>query len=251
MLHEKFVLIQNIDHTALDYSKMEHYRNVLKELDTLGNQFHWMFDYAKTCFFYLSETKGIFPKRETAHIPDNGYQCLIDNSHPDDVIYMLRIQKMALDFFFKQKIEDRLNFKFVYKMRVLTQGGDYVPFNFQIKAAAMDVKGNLWMSLAQGLPSQTDRLIKPLIISTTDENLSFSTEIKHSKLQYSMPKCTERELQMIKLLAKNKSIDEICIALQFTLSTFKFHRKNLLKKLNASNCYIAVENALLLGLLKD
>jgi len=164
---------------------------------------------------------------------------------------MLNIQRAAIDFLFSKGISERLNYKFLYKMRVLTKSGDYVPFNFQIKVAALDLKANLWMSLAQGEPSQTDEFFKPLIISTIGEDAIFIPDIKHSKMEYSTPKFTEREIEMIRFLAKNKSIDEICSILQIKLSTFKFHRKNFLKKLNAPNTYIAVENARLLGLLKD
>ena len=251
MLHQKFIYPQEIDCNTLDYSEAERQKKILSEIDKLGNQFHWMYDYARLCFFYLSEKSNIFPKREYAYVPGMGYQCLIDNSHPDDVLYMLNIQKAALDFFFRQKPEERLNFKFSYKMRVLTSGGDYIPFNFQIKAAAMDTGGKLWLSLAQGIPSQTDRFFKPLIISTVDNEIAFVPDIKHSKMEYSTPKFTEREEELIAHIAKNRTIDEICSILQISLSTFKFHRKNLLKKLNAPNSYIAIENARILGLLKE
>jgi DNA-binding CsgD family transcriptional regulator len=251
MIYEQFLLIQNFDQDSLDYTEIEKRRNMLKEVDTLGHQFHWMFDYAKTCFYYLTENTSVFPKRKHAFTPGMGYQCLVDNSHPDDVIYMLNIQKVAIDFFFKQKIENRTNYKFSYKMRVLTSSGDYVPFYFQIKANALDSKGNVWMSLAQGLPSRTDIFFKPLIISTIDKNIAHIPDIKHGENEYSIPKLTDREIEMIKLLSKNKSIEEICSIFQISLSTFKFHRKNFLKKLNAPNSYIAVENARLLGLLKN
>jgi DNA-binding CsgD family transcriptional regulator len=251
MIHEKFILPQEFDVNSLDYKEFEQHKNTLKEVDKLGRQFHWMFDYAKLCFFYMTDNTNVFPNREFAFTQGMGYQCLVDNSHPDDVLYMLNIQKVALDFLFKQKPTERINFKFLYKMRVLTLSGDYIPFNFQIKVAALDVKGNLWMSLAQGVPSQTDRFFKPLIINTIEEDVVFIPDIKHSKMEYTMPSFTEREIQMINLLAKSKSIDEICSILQIKLSTFKFHRKNFLKKLNATNSYIAVENARLLGLLKE
>jgi DNA-binding CsgD family transcriptional regulator len=251
MIHEKFILNQEFDNDSLDYNEFEPYRNLLIELDQLGYQFHWMFDYAKQCFFYMTENRNVFPNREYANVPGMGYQCLVDNSHPDDVLYMLNIQKAALDFLLRQKSDKRLNYKFLYKMRVLTKSGDYIPFSFQIKANAFDKKGNLWLSLAQGVPSQTDRFFKPLVISTMDGSFAFVPNIKHSKIDYTMPKFTEREIQMINLLAKNKSIDEICSILQITTSTFKFHRKNFLKKLNAPNSFIAMENARLLGLLND
>lgn len=251
MIHEKFILIQEFDNDSLDYSTLEKCKNLLKEVDTLGHQFHWMFDYSKRCFFYLTDNSDVFPKRENAYIAGMGYQCLVDNSHPDDVLYMLNIQKAALDFFFKQKVENRLNYKFSYKMRVLTKSKDFVPFNFQIKAVALDSKGNAWMSLAQGIPSQTDQFFKPLIISTIDKDVVHIPDIKHTKIEYSIPKFTDREVEMINLLARNKSIDEICSIFQISLSTFKFHRKHFLKKLNAPNSYVAIENARLLGLLKD
>jgi DNA-binding CsgD family transcriptional regulator len=251
MLHEKFIHLQEFDQKVLNYENFEEYKKILSEVYKLGRQFHWMFDYAKLCFFYISESDNIFPNREFAYKPGMGYQCLVDNSHPDDVLYMLNIQKAALDFLFRKKPGKRLNYKFLYKMRVLTKSGDYIPFNFQIKVAANDDKGNLWLSLAQGEPSQSERFFKPLIINTIGKDSIIIPDIKHSEMEYSMPKFTEREIEMVKLLAKNKNIDEICSVLQISLSTFKFHRKNLFKKLNVTNSYIAVENARLLGLLKD
>ena len=248
-MHEKFILQQKIKYKSLNYSSLKKYKVVLAELDALTNQFHWMFDYYKNCFYYITENTGLFPNRENAFIPGKGYQCLIDNTHPDDVNYLLEIQKQAFRFFFSQKIEDRLNYKFAFKMRILTKSGEFLPFLFMIKATALDKDNHLWISLANGTASQTEKLFHPIIISTTNQNMSLIPEVNHFKIEYALPAISSRELEVIRLMGKNKSAEEITRMLNITLSTLKHHKNNLFKKLNATNSIVAIENARLLGIL--
>ena len=127
-MHEKFIIPQKIKSRTLNYSALKKYKHVLSELDSLTNQFHWMFDYYKNCFYYITENTGLFPKRAHAFTPGKGYECLLENTHPDDTEYLLEIQKEAIKFIFSQKPEDRLNCKFAFKMRILTQRGEYLTF---------------------------------------------------------------------------------------------------------------------------
>ncbi len=250
-LHEKFKLPQIFDEELLDYSKIENYPSMLTELEFLDNQFKWMFDYSKNCFYFLTANTELFPKRELAFVPGQGYRCLIDNTHPADVPYMLDIQSKAYNFLCEQKIEDRLTFKFIFKIRMLTKSGDYVPFNFQVKAIALDITGNIWISLAHGKLSQTEKPYQPLMISTIDKSQIHQTHINHPNMPYFVPKLTKKETTVLLFLSRHISTLEICETLKFSINTLKIHKKSLLLKLNAQNIQIAIENARLLGLLKE
>ncbi len=248
-MHKEFIIKQKFKSKSLNYPSLKKYKQVLAELDSFTNQFYWMFDYYKNCFYYITENTSWFPKRENAYTPGMGYQCLIENTHPDDVAYLLEIQKVAFSFFFSQKIEDRMNSKFAFKMRILTKWDDYIPLVFKIKVGFMDEEGNLWISLASGTPSLTENFFHPLITSTLDSKVLFTPDIKHSKIDYSYPKLSPMETKVIQLMAIHKSTEEICTELDFTNGMCKKHRINLFKKLNATNSMSEIEHARLLGIL--
>jgi len=250
-MHKKFILQQKFKSKSLNYPSLKKYKQVIAELDSFTNQFYWMFDYYKNCFYYITENTSLFPKRENAFTPGMGYQCLIDNTHPNDVAYLLEIQKVAFSFFFSQKTEDRLNSKFAFKMRILTKWGDYIPVVFRIKVGFLDKEGNLWISLASGTPSQSEKFFHPLITSTLDQKVLYTPDIKHSTMDYNYPNLSPMETKVIHLMAKNKSTEEICAEFKFTPGMCKKHKIKLFKKLNATNIPVAIENARLLGIINE
>lgn len=245
--HDAFILPLSFDYDTLDYAAIENYKEILKDIDCLGNQFHWMFDYSKTCFCYLTEPSEAFPKREYAFSPGLGYQCLLDNIHPDDVLFLLDLQKNA--FHFIKKKENILDYKIVFKLRILCAGCDYVTHNFQIKLVKLSTNGEMWVSLAKGVPAKTDNYFHPIIINNHDSSEFYRPNIKHAKKEFIDAALTNREKQVLNMLSKHKISEEICTALQISESTLKLHKGNLIKKLNAKNCVVALENAGLLGLL--
>jgi DNA-binding CsgD family transcriptional regulator len=247
-MHEKFIIHQKLSAKSLNYPGLKKYKDVLSQLDTISNHFQWMFDYYKNCFYYMTENTGLFPNRENAFIPGMGYQCLIDNTHPDDMSYLLEIQQEAFKFLTDQKIEDRKNCIFAFKMRILTKSGEYLPFLLKIKAIALDKEGNLWMSMTNAVPSKSDKLFHPIVISTDDQTLRYFPEVSHSKFEFAMPSLSIRELEVLRLMVQNKTADEIIKELEITMSTLKNHKTSVFKKLNATNSIVAVENARLLGI---
>ena len=88
-------------------------------------------------------------------------------------------------------------------------------------------------------------------MSTIDQKMLYSPEVSHSKIKYDLPVLSEREIEVLGLMKKNKTADEIIAILEITNSTLKHHKNNLLNKLNAPNIIVAIENASLLGLLTD
>lgn len=245
--HDAFILPLSFDKETLDYSTVEIYKEILKDIDSLGTQFHWMFDYSKICFCYLTTPSEAFPVREHAFSEGMGYQCLLDNIHPDDVLFLLDLQKNAFEFI-KTKA-NILDYKIVFKLRILCAGCDYVTHNFQIKLIKLDAKGQMWVSLANGVPAKTDNYFHPIIININDSSEFYRPNIKHVKKEFIDASLTNREKQVLNMLSKHKVAEEICTTLQITESTLKLHKGNLIKKLNAKNCVVALENAGLLGLL--
>lgn len=71
----------------------------------------------------------------------------------------------------------------------------------------------------------------------------------HALLPKTLPLITKREIDVLKLIAEGKSTHEIGQQLFISDETVKTHRKNLLRKLGASNGASLVKAAFCAGIL--
>jgi DNA-binding CsgD family transcriptional regulator len=248
-MHQNFILKQEIDSTVPNYAEACHCAQMLKATDTFGNSLHWMFDHYKNCYLYISERPGLFPNRENAFVQDFGYHCLLENVHSDDINFLQLVQKNAANFYFSQPMADRQSFVLICKFRVLNRYGEYVPYLFRFRVLLMGTGGGIFVSYAYGVPALSGNLFRPVIIKEGNNFRYFLQGQLDSPKPFVQVEPTDKELEVLRLMAHNKSIREICSVLEISENTLKTHRKRLFKKLHAGNALMAVENAGLLGLL--
>lgn len=87
--------------------------------------------------------------------------------------------------------------------------------------------------------------LSPLII----HELSRAPAIRHNEVMPDMGMLSEREIEVLKLIAQELNTGEIAEALFVSVNTVETHRKNLMKKLGAKNAIGLIKFALRFGLI--
>jgi len=115
----------------------------------------------------------------------------------------------------------------------------------------LDKKGNIWLSLGLFEVVKKELSFLPYIQNTVTGEKTELSEIALSKKMFTSPKLSERENELLQLIAKNYSQTEIAVSMHISLETLRSHRKNLYRKLQASDKNEALKNAFYLGVISS
>lgn len=172
----------------------------------------------------------------------------IDLIHPDDLDFFLRCEDVVAHFLKNCISPDKMvNYKITYSLRERVANGSYRLFLMQtitlrttedgallkVFGTHTDINhitsvGNRKLSLI-GLNGEPSFLEIDVFEDQVFENfVPFDYDV-HS------PSFTRRELEVIRLLAKGSSTDEVSKELNISVQTVFTHRKNILRKSGARN----------------
>lgn len=203
----------------------------------------------------VAEILGISPEKFTL-------KKFFERIHPEDLAFLLKCEDLVAHFLTKiiepQKVT---KYKINYCFRVKTAEGAYKLFLVQIMTLEAGVNGELLKVFdlltdvshfvtnnnyklsffgLDGEPSYTD-------IDVFDP-YPFETKMQLAKKEFENP-FTKREWQILKLLTKGLNSQDISEELFISAQTVSTHRKNILKKTEASNTLELIASCIIKGVL--
>ena len=173
---------------------------------------------------------------------------LIDSIHPDDLDFFMRCEDVVAHFL-KNCIspEKMVNYKINYSLRERVANGTYRLFLLQTITLRTTEDGALLkvfgthtdISHITAVGNRKLSLIgmngEPSFLEIdVFEDQVFDNFVPYDYETYS-PSFTKRELEVIRLLAKGSSTDEVSKELNISVQTVFTHRKNILRKSKARN----------------
>jgi len=241
---QDFNIKQSFVKEDLDYSIAENYAITLRHLENLSQQCFWIFDYHLNNFYYISSNTNFFSKKEIDLVKKNGYDYFIKHTHPNDILYLLNIHKSA--WYFLQNLDKNqsiTDFKVSYIIQILNTSSKYITVNQQVKFLETDKQGNVWLSLGYFEEVSKNMSYSPYIKNVESGKKTNLIKTSVSKHSFEAPKLTKRELKLLTYLSENFTQKEIAERLFISIETLKGHRKNLYRKLHASDKNEAMKNA--------
>lgn len=164
--------------------------------------------------------------------------------HPDDIAMVARLEEQAYGrLLMKLGVEKTTRYKISYNFRFKTADGSYKLFNHQALILQIDEKGGIIHSL--NIHTQINHISTDLkntysLIGLMGEPSFYNIAVEDNESKSSYKPTanngfSNRELQVIQLLAKGKSNTEIASQLSISPNTVKNHRKKILHKANCKN----------------
>lgn len=181
-------------------------------------------------------------------------QSLIERGHPDDLTFTSCAEKTALKILSNQITPDQIkSYKISYCGRLRTRDGSYRMFNHQTLILATDEsnRASKVLSIHTDISHITTRNNYKLSLLHLAGGESYvDIDVFDEKMQMiGAPSLfTERELQVVRLLADGKTSVKIAEILQISQHTVKNHRKNILKKADCKTTGQLVSKVLVEGL---
>lgn len=217
-----------------------------------GPFYFYIFDFPTFSFSYLQPNlKEIFGADPESFTTDD----FLSRVHPDDISHMANAEKMAFDFIIKHKpLEKRKKYIISYCLRMKMANGSYKLFLQQAMALTLDQEGNLGKVV--GVQTDISHITtfnnyKISLIGIDGEPSFYNVDPQDvlDNLAPSGSPFTNREMEILKLLAEGFSPKEISEKLFIASGTVLTHKKNLLSKSNCKNSIELVAKCIREGLI--
>lgn len=205
----------------------------------------------------LHETDRILSIHGLRQVPDF-LQEMIVLIHPDDLDFVIRAEQSILEKLQAASFEEQLKQKSGYCFRMRVSEGNYHVFHHQAIYLAQDEMGHLSSALhihtdMQHIMHTSNQTIMMKGIGSSagfkQVNLSVeAVDLSAQAIDISLHLLTQREKEVLNLLAAGLSSEEISEKLFVSKQTVFAHRKNLLRKTSASNTAHLIKRWLTLNL---
>ncbi len=243
---EDFYLPQFFKEYLLNFNVADNLVKTVRDISKLSDKCYTIFDYYRKEFIYISENSELFNLNRNTE--QKGYNFLIENSDTEDIFLMLQFQKRAYNFLSAQKLEERTNYIFSTVARIMSNEGE-VDIIYKVKPQVLDTNGNIWLSIAT--LEKTNRFILPQVRNIeTDQTFFFKPLSINNLTNYPDP-LTKQELKILSLLAEEQIPINICRELNIKEPTFKRHRAEIYRKLDANTKIKAINRAYYMGVLNN
>lgn len=195
----------------------------------VGPYYYYIFNCATANFEFLDEKSTQILGYPAG---DLSPEFIFHKLHPEDVSYFLNFESTITDFYNQLPLDQKLQYKTSYDVRIKTKDGKYIRILQQVTTIQTNADGSVLRTL--GVHTDISHLKpegKPILNFTgllgapsyynVQSNVVF--EPKKSLL-------TKREKEIVKLIVEGHSTEMIADKLHISRDTVKTHRRNIRAK---------------------
>jgi DNA-binding CsgD family transcriptional regulator len=221
---------------------------IIRDIFSIGDYYYYTVDFSS------------FPALSLSYVDDSvvrffgiekdvfTFDDVVNSVHRDDLDFIVACEKVIMFFVGKYiKAEDIQHYKFSYSFRVQDANGEYQIIQHQAMIISIGEDGTIAHSInvhtnIGHITSTPTRLMsflgingRPSYTCIDPYNPTFDNE-GHNVL-------TTKELEIIDLLSRGLQTNDVAKRLNISTHTVKTHRKNMLRKLGASNTAELIQKA--------
>lgn len=168
-------------------------------------------------------------------------------THPWDLLQVVLISAKALRALKQLSDEDKLNSRLSFDIRIKHKDGKYRRIQQHAYTLSLNKEGKpgLLMMVSTDITAFKTSTKVQYVFGVTRNN-RFEIIFNGESRPYSSP-LTERETQIVNLIAQGFKDNAIATQLQISIETVKTHRKNILSKTNSKNTPELIRTAMMEG----
>ena len=216
-----------------------------------GPYYYYIFNFTNSEFDYVYHTANeLLPIDDNQHT----FEAMTKLIHPEDVPHMMNCEYMLGDFF-TNKIEPHqiCDYKISYLYRMKTRKGYHLTLH-QARVLTQDESGGVSKvfvlhSSIQHLVEANNYKISFFGLKGLPSYLGVPVQKRYSLTDTIQHPFSNRELEVIRLLADGQSNKMIATLLKISLETVRTHRKNILEKSNCDNSLHLVAHCIRNGII--
>ncbi len=233
----------NATPSYLDYEKIAPIIHYTETFAKTANISVYLIDYYKRGFLYVSDNPLFLCGKTAKQVQQSGYLYYFKNVPDEDLQLLLEINKIGFEFYKSLALEERMNYTIYYDFRLRQPSGHMTLINHKLSPLVLDSHGNIWVALCIVSPSSNLTPGNILLKNSVENNLWEYDLITNKWKEATTIKLKGMEKQILLMSIQGYTVEKIAQQLFLSANTIKFHRKNLLKKLKATNISEAITAA--------
>jgi len=197
----------------------------------------FIYNFSQGNYYYFNDYFAHIMGVSREYIKQCGIRIMQERVHPDDFLKCLSITHQALKEFDLMKEAERDSTQFRFFFRLQQKSGEY----------SWVMQSNRHVKWDPSLPSldlayiiELFDQIHPMKVMGVLQTARRSIEIFPTGEVELLSQLSQREMEILRLIAMGLSSKEISDKLIISANTVKSHRRNILQKLNVKNMMLAV-----------
>lgn len=195
----------------------------------------YIIDYSCRGFAYVSDNPLFLCGNKPSEVRDMGYAFYLNYVPPKDLEMLLEINSVGFQFFKESPIERRKNFCISYDFHLIRRKGHEILVNHKLTPLLLDTSSNIWLALCAvslSANSESGNIVVRELGSKNFYRFDLSSKSWNS---HSHPKISISETEILMTINQGHTVEQIASMFNISPSTVKFHRQNILRKLNVRN----------------
>jgi len=236
--------------SAEDYRHIQSYVRLADAFSQLTYQTIYFIDYYKRGFHYVSENPLFLCGKTAKQVLAAGYQFYMENVPEKDLQLLLEINDAGNKFFSKLPIAEKLDYSISYDFRLKQPNGHLILINHKLTPLALDKDGKIWIALCVVSLASHDKPGSIVMVKNSAQKKALEYKLTTKKwTERKDVKLNGQEKEILILSVQGFTVKEIADRLFLSADTIKFHKKNIFKKLNATNISAAIFAAVNYGII--
>lgn len=219
-----------------DYDNIDISKEMLDIIADMANTNICILDFYKHEYFYVSKNHlFICGYTEEKEYPlDQELAGLI--IYDEDKDNQLKMKDAACLFFAEHTPAEQLKISLYTNHRLKHKNGNIFMVSNQYKPIKFDDNGKMWMTMCISSIATKNIQVETFIEMNDEQKIRYNYCPKKSKfIEGETQKLSEKEKEILLLASRGFSIKDIADKQNISQSTVKFHRKNILLKLNVES----------------
>lgn len=224
----------NTKHSEEPYALPTAYIEIAKAFDRLTYKSIYIYDDIQKKIEYISNHRFFLHNRTSEEIIGMGEQLFSTFIKAEDHSIVNLANKAGSAFYATLPESERKSYTLAYNFHLVDENQNTLLVNHRLTPLLITNEGKIWKTLGM-ISLATSNLSGNITLTkdgdTTILKYDIETEqwIHHSKIALS-----EREIQILRFYAQGLTINEIASVLNLSADTIKFHRRNLLLKMEVN-----------------
>jgi DNA-binding CsgD family transcriptional regulator len=234
---------QHFDPKELDYNLLNFHIPLLESIDVVDEGCISIFDlYQRKHVYYSPKFSSLLGWDPNQAAEDVNYTN--NMIHPEDLLMLYKAGIYFISLGFSLPNDNKKDYKAIFDYRVHGKEGEFVRIIEQQIPLEIDRRGNVWLALSLIDLAPDHDMNAPfrgrLMNHRTGKLYYFPPE---EDLSITSPSLTQREKEVLGLIARGLISKEIADRLYISVNTVNTHRQRIIEKLNVSNTYEAIRYA--------
>jgi len=237
----------SVSKKELNIFSVEQIENTLKQFNQSCSGVYYVMDYYRQQIITDSPSSSILCGHPKKIVDKEGFAFLHRLIVPEEQAWVIQVNDAAFDFFFSHDEKKRMDLRLSYDLGVKTINGTKFSLHHKLTPFRLCKNGNLWLALCHATEVACKEAKSASLVDVVEgKKYNF---VNGNFILSKDEVLTYKEKQILTMLAKDMTAEQISKNLSISLPVFNRHKRKIFNKLGVDKSTSAIHKAHTEGLI--